>query len=156
MQVKRLLPLLAVLALAAAACGAAADGPPHIEVDRSACAHCGMLISEPLYAAAYQAPGAEPRLFDDIACLLRAVEGEPRAEGLTYWFHDVATGQWIAGQEAVFVRSSVLPTPMGGGFLAYRDPAAVATAAERHQGQVIGSLGELLAGAGTPGKEGEQ
>ena len=56
-------------ALATAACGVRAEGPPPIVVDRTPCSHCGMLISEPLYAAAYQAPGTDARVFDDIGCL---------------------------------------------------------------------------------------
>ena len=64
--------IVAFVTLALSACGAKADGPPHIEVDRTPCAHCGMLISEPVFAAAYRAPGSEARVFDDIGCLLAA------------------------------------------------------------------------------------
>ena len=66
--------LLALVALTAnIACGVSADTPPPIEIDRTACSHCGMLVSEEVYAAAYSVPGAEPRVFDDIGCLLDAV-----------------------------------------------------------------------------------
>src|SRR5215204_3815382 len=55
------------------ACSARPSGPPEIVVDRTACSHCGMLISEPLYAAAFQVTGAEARVFDDIGCLRKAL-----------------------------------------------------------------------------------
>ena len=105
---------------------ARSDGPPEIVVDRTPCSHCGMLISEPLYAAAYQAPGADARVFDDIGCLRDAARREGRG-ALRIWFHDAADGRWIDGVEAVFVASPSIRTPMGGGMLAYRDPAAAGT-----------------------------
>src|SRR5262245_24799777 len=86
--------VLMILGLAASvACGVRADGPPEILVDRTACSHCGMLISEPLYAAAYRAPGADPRVFDDIGCLLEAARREPHADALRFWFQDAASPQ---------------------------------------------------------------
>ena len=130
-------------ALITAACGSKADGPPEIVVDRTACAHCTMLISEPRYAAAYQAPGAEAKVFDDIACLLQAA-GAETATGLRFWFHDGNDGAWIDGEAATFVASPEFRTPMGGGVIAYRDPAAATQAAGRFRGEVIGSLPQLL------------
>jgi len=135
----------AVLTAIGAACGVGPEGPPHIEVDRTPCAHCGMLISEPLYAAAYRSPRSEPRVFDDIGCLVDAAAREPRADALRFWFHDAATAVWIDGTDAVFVSSAMLRTPMGGGLVAFRDPAAAREAATRQQGRVLTSLQELLA-----------
>ena len=128
----------------AVACRAGTDGPPRIEVDRTACAHCGMLISEPVFAAAYRAHQADARVFDDIACLLEAIAGEKDRSGLRLWFHDAATSQWIDGGAAVFVESAGLKTPMGGGFVAYKDEATAAKTAADRQGRVIRSVGDLL------------
>jgi copper chaperone NosL len=131
-----------VAALGLSACGATATGPPEIMVDRTACRHCGMLISEPLYAAAYQAPGAEARVFDDIECLRQAARTE--SGPLTYWFHDANDKGWIDGEAAVFVASPEIRSPMGGGLIAYRDRAAADRAAEHYKGRVIHSLSDLL------------
>ena len=135
--------VLSIALLVSACSGASLDGPPDIVVDRTACAHCTMLISEPRYAAAYEAPGAEAKVFDDIACLLQAA-GAETATGLRFWFHDGNDGQWIEGEAATFVASPEFRTPMGGGMMAYRDPAAAAQAAGRYRGEVIGSLPDLL------------
>ena len=168
--------VLMILGLATSvACGVRADGPPEILVDRTACSHCGMLISEPAYAAAYRAPGADPRVFDDIGCLLEAARKEPQAGAIRFWFQDAASLQdgpraetgrprgekspqgdplaatgrsrgenWIGGQDAVFVTSPALRTPMGGGLIAYRDRAAAREGAARYRGSVIDSLTDLL------------
>ena len=133
--------LVPAAALLAAACGVRAEGPPEIVVDRTPCSHCGMLISEPLHAAAYQAPGAAARVFDDIGCLRDAARSESRA--VRIWVHDATGGMWMNGSEAVLVASPSIRTPMNGGMLAYRDPAAADHAAGL-QGRVIRSIGEIL------------
>ena len=122
--------------LTLAGCSAKADGPPAIQVDRTACAHCTMLVSDERYAAAYETAAGESRVFDDIGCLLDAVRHEPQPETLRFWFHDALTSQWIRGEEAVFVKSDRIKTPMGGGIVAYR---------ESQDPQAIRSMRELLA-----------
>ena len=134
--------LVLAAALLAPACGARAEGPPEIVVDRTPCSRCGMLISERLYAAAYQAAGADARVFDDIGCLRDAARDERGA--LRIWVHDAADGQWMNGVEAFLVSSPSIRTPMGGGLLAYRDPAAAHRAAGQHNGRVIRSFDEML------------
>ena len=119
---------LLFVALFTAGCSAKADGPPAIQVDRTACAHCTMLVSDERFAAAYETAAGESRVFDDIGCLLEAVGREPQAETLRFWFHDARTSEWMRGEEAVFVQADRIKTPMGGGIVAYRasqDPAAI-------------------------------
>jgi copper chaperone NosL len=128
--------------LIATSCGGTADGPPAIVVDRTACSHCRMLISEPLYAAAYQAADGEKRVFDDLGCLRRAARAEHGS--LRVWVHDAASGAWIDGRAAVFVSSAAIRTPMGGGLLAYRNREDADRAAAKHAGQVIRSLSAVL------------
>jgi copper chaperone NosL len=129
---------------AGAACGLKADGPPDFDVDRTSCAHCGMLISEPTFAAAYRRDGSGARIFDDIQCLLNAMSGEANPERLRFWFHDAATAVWIDRTEAVFVRSARLRTPMAGGLVAYRGLDAARRGAADHQGEILGAFEDLL------------
>lgn len=136
----------AVLAVVAAGlgCGAGADGPPHIEEDRTACAHCGMLVSERVFAAAFRAPGQEPRVFDDIACLRAAARREGNPQSLTYWFHDAESRAWIEGRQATFVHADRLKTPMSGGLIAFADAGAAVRRASELDGRVITSVAEML------------
>ena len=131
-------------ALLSNGCSARAGGPPAIVVDRTACSHCSMFVSEPVYAAAYQAGGNEPRVFDDIGCMLDAIRREP-ASPLTIWLQDAGGRGWIAAAGATVVASPQLRTPMGGGLLAYADAAAADEAAAANGGRVLRSLPELLA-----------
>jgi nitrous oxide reductase accessory protein NosL len=139
---KRMGGLVMAAALLTAACGVRAEGPPEIVVDRTPCSRCGMLISETLYAAAYQAPGADARVFDDLGCLRDAARGEQGV--LRIWVHDAVDGRWMNGFEAILVASPSIRTPMGGGLLAYRTAAAAESAAGRHNGRVIRSIDDIL------------
>ena len=134
--------VIVVFALLTTGCGAKAMGPPEIVVDRTACSHCGMFVSEPAYAAAYQVPGHDPRVFDDIGCLLTAVRREA-ASPITIWLQDAAGGGWINGDDAFVMKSPHLRTPMQGGMLAYADRAAADKAAATHRGEVLRMLDEL-------------
>ena len=132
-----------VLALVAS-CGARADGPPDIVVDRTPCAHCRMLVSEPAFAAAYRRDGTEARIFDDIRCLLNEIKDEANPRALRFWFHDAASGAWTSSEEAVFVKSARFRTPMSGGIVAYQGRSAGERAASENDGAVIGNIDELL------------
>ena len=139
--------IAAVVTLAvSAACRVDVGGPPHIEVDRTACANCGMLISEPLFAAGYRTSGGEERVFDDIGCLLASAQRESNREAIRFWFHDASTGKWIDGQATTFVRVDRRRTPMSGGVVAYGQVAEAQRAALEQRGQVIRNLSDLLGG----------
>jgi copper chaperone NosL len=139
----RLLPIVLAAGLLVAACAARAEGPPELVVDRTVCSHCGMLVSEPIYAAAFRTPGTAGRVFDDIGCLQAAARQTPDATA-RYWFHDAAQGGWIEGTEAVFMTAPGLRTPMGGGVLAYGDATDAEKAARAHGGEVVPTLAALL------------
>ena len=145
----RTLVLLAALALTGG-CRAAADGPPAIELDRTACSRCGMLVSETRFATASRDQHGVVRVFDDIGCLRKAHDPADAASA-TFWFHDARDGAWIDGRQASFVESASLQTPMGGGLLAFRDRAAAEAEAATRHGHIIASVNELLRDAAIGG-----
>jgi copper chaperone NosL len=129
--------LLAIASLFLSSCGSAASGPPPIVLDETACAHCGMLVSDLAFAAAYRAEGGDARVFDDFACLLREL---PSAK-VRVWVKDYETSEWLDAGSAFFVRSESIETPMGGGIVAFSSREA----AEK-QGVVL-RLSELKGGS---------
>lgn len=140
-------PLIAMAVSLLAACHSRPPGPPEIAVDRTACSHCGMFVSEPIYAAAYHVEGSEPKVFDDIACLREGMRRDSLsagASGVRMWFQDGNGGGWIESGDPVLVSSPMFRTPMGGGIIAYHDVAAATQAAGEYQGRVVGSLTDLI------------
>ena len=106
--------LIAIASLSLSACGSAASGPPSIVLDETPCAHCGMLVSDLAFAAAYRTED-DARVFDDIGCLLR----ELPPSGARVWVKDYETSEWLDAGAAFFVRSESMETPMGGGIVAF-------------------------------------
>jgi copper chaperone NosL len=143
-------PTFLVLAAALAvtgACRASADGPPAIALDRTACSECGMLVSEAVFAAASRTAKGETRVFDDIGCLRKA-HASTDTRSTQFWFHDAHDGSWIDQRQAVFVEAASLRTPMGGGFLAFRDRASAEADARARHGRVVGSIADVLKDSG--------
>lgn len=129
---RRLLRLTIAGAVAAAAAPAVwalairpADesGPPEVAYGRDRCEACGMIISDPRFAAAARQNSAVRR-YDDIGCLIRH-SGEPLTSGAAVGFvHDLPSEGWIKASRAWYVRSPAIRTPMNYGIAAYADEAA--------------------------------
>lgn len=148
---------LAVVCLIMSGCAdrAAATGPPEIVYGRDLCVECGMVISEPRFAAAYRFEG-ETRSFDDIGGMLlygtRSGELTPRS--VEVWVHDRDTAAWIAAGAAHFVIGHGTITPMGYGLVAFLDSERAASFAAEHD-TIILSWSDLFDLSIEPGRLGE-
>jgi copper chaperone NosL len=152
-MLSRAAPLVtaAALGLVLSSCAAAADPsvPPEIVYGEDVCAHCGMIISEPRFAAASWVAsdtGPAARLFDDIGDLVAYEDQNPDLHVLSRYVHDYRTEEWLDAEDATFVRTEAASTPMGSGVVAFGDfDDAVDFAAANH-GQVIDLDGLLASG----------
>lgn len=131
------------MVLAIAACTPAA-GPPVIEVDRDACDHCRMLVSDLRFAGAYRLPGEETQVFDDLGCLLDAL-AEDDSSRASIWVRDFRSEEWLAADQAAFVVGAGVSTPMAGDIIAFGDVAAARERATESQGQVVLDFADLHA-----------
>ncbi|MBX3282858.1 MAG: nitrous oxide reductase accessory protein NosL [Acidobacteria bacterium] len=108
-----------------AACAAGQVGPVPID-DGDACSFCRMAISERQFAAEIIKNDETVLKFDDIACLLRYRErSEDKTKPAAIFVTDYDTKDWVKAEDAFFMRSETIKTPMGGGILAYRDKAKI-------------------------------
>lgn len=95
-------------------CSTNPDAPPEVQFDHEACTHCGMLISEPRYAAALTTSDGKSVHFDDAGCLFRYVLAEhPSVRHM--WFHGEGN-VWLNESEVGFLTGAT--TPMGSGLAA--------------------------------------
>jgi len=117
-----------------------ADRPPTVNLGESACHECGMIISDARFACAtvVEAPrGPEARLFDDFNCQAIHEREQPELLIVTRWFCDFTTSEWIRTENAVFLSSTELRTPMASGAAAFSSEAAALNAREQVGGELM-------------------
>ena len=122
-------------------CGLIACGNPAIQpvdiVPEDMCSRCKMAISEKRCAAEFIEKDGTVFKFDDVACMgnyLRERGSKEKVEA--YFVADYEGGGWIKAQEASFVRSPRIQTPMGGGIVAFKDRTKADAAAVKYAGLV--------------------
>lgn len=120
------------------------DSPPEIVYGEDLCDHCNMIISEPRYAASYLTTSGTPRLFDDIGGMM-LYHVEHNEEVHSFWVHDYVSAAWIRGENAFYVITSDLYTPMDYGIFAFESEGRAAEFADEESGSDILSLSDLLA-----------
>jgi len=102
-----------------AGCGGG-DGPEDLKLGRDTCAFCGMIVSEPQYAAEIRGgTGNKLYKFDDVGCAVHFTQRNPWAAepAAKFWAMNYMDGKtWLDAREAAY--RSRLPTPMGYGFAA--------------------------------------
>lgn len=132
-----LLIILIALTLLQLACGRAPDleTPPEILYGEEVCTECGMIISDPRFAAAYVTTTGEARLFDDVGDML-AYDQRHHEAVHAYWVNDFHTEQWLRAEQAALVMQSDLHTPMGWGLAAFSTAAEAQAYVDTHGGLV--------------------
>ncbi len=146
---KRILPVLALLALGLASCAAppAEPNPPDIVYGQDICDACGMIISEARFAAAAALANGEALKFDDIGDMLRYRAAHSDLAVAAWFVHDHPSETWLNAANATYVLSPEVATPMGHGLAAFSDPAAADAFAAEFHGEVLSweSLGRRFA-----------
>ena len=134
-------PLLLLMALTmlTAACGtsATATGPPEINYGRDVCFECGMIISEARFASTYRTAAGAERLFDDIGGMLKYGHATGEIATAEAWVHDYETEEWVAAEQAYFIVTQSVATPMAFGILAFGDEARAASFARDLDADVV-------------------
>lgn len=115
-----IIALLLLAGIVVVACQREVDfsQPPDIRFGEDICDECNMIISEPRFAAAHFTFEGASRRFDDIGDMLtyHAKHNEDVAQ---FWVHDYKSENWLMAENAFFVVSEDLHTPMGHGVVAF-------------------------------------
>lgn len=139
-----IIPLALLLALIVTGCSGdvSIDEPPEIIYGEEECDRCRMIISDARYAAAYMTEDGEVRRFDDIGGMF--VHQVESAEDVhLFWVHDAESKVWVKADEAYFVKSNTLETPMGFGIAALNSQEEAEAMAAEMDGEVV-SLSWLM------------
>jgi copper chaperone NosL len=125
-----------LFAVAVGCSGATEDRPPSLRLGEEACDHCRMLINEERFAAALVTADGETRKFDEIGCLLE-YQAANNASVRRYWVRCYRSSQWLDAQQAFFVYSQQLHTPMGCGLAAVPTVAEARELADELRGRIV-------------------
>jgi len=117
-----------------ASCENKTIGPVAIE-GTDMCSFCRMSISEKRYAAELIDNEGEVFKFDDIGCLANFVK-QKGTTGATFVM-DFDRREWLRAENAVYVRSAELETPMNGGIVAFKDEARANAAVAKYHGSML-------------------
>lgn len=132
---------LSVLALAGCASGQAKIEPPTIYYGEDICDQCGMIINDERFAAASVVEVGEgrtdTRAFDDIGGLFLYHNAHPQETVLARYVHDYNTKEWLAAEDAVYVTSDAIHSPMGHGVAALATQDAAEQLAAEMDGEII-------------------
>lgn len=140
--IRPVIGLLAVIVLAACTGSSGELRPPEIQYGQDMCDACGMLISEPRFAAASLLSNGETRKFDDIGEMLVYHMDHPEEQVQAWFVHDYGSESWIRGESAYFVKSDAIKSPMGSGIAAFEEKSDAEAFAAQVQGMIY-SLDEI-------------
>ncbi len=132
--------LLAGVALVSHGCKPQTDEivAPVIHFGQDTCAKCSMIISDDRFAGAIgvrQNGRINYLLFDDVGEMLEFIP--PDHEEMRRFVTDATTTEWLIAEEAFYLHSDELMTPMGTGVGAYATKELALTAQERFGGNVL-------------------
>ncbi|MCC6703702.1 MAG: nitrous oxide reductase accessory protein NosL [Thermomicrobiales bacterium] len=115
-----------MLTLVIAACGgdkAVSLDPPTVKYNEDI-SEMGMFVVDPRYTAAWLPEEGEWILFDDIGEMLKyRVDRFPDAKPRVIWVNDYLDSKWVKADEAWYVQTKAVNTPMGWGIIAFRNEA---------------------------------
>lgn len=103
------------------------------------CSFCRMSISEKRYAAELLDAEGQPFKFDDIGCMSNFIkEKRNKNEVRAYFVMDFDKQTWIKAENAYYIRSTELTTPMSGGIIAFENQSSAQEALDKYHGTLLG------------------
>lgn len=119
---------------------ACSSGPEAINYGSDQCAHCRMVITEKPFASELVTNKGKVYKFDAIECLAAYLdEHEDLAKNRsTRYVHDFANpDKWIKADQALFVQSEEIQSPMALSLLAFSSAEVLETHLRKYQGSRI-------------------
>ena len=116
------------------------DGPVNIYYGEDICERCKMIISEKDFASQYQLSNGKSVKFDDLGCMIHYMDEEDNLNISSVYVMDYSSKEWIDGQDAYYIWSQNITTPMGHGILALKDSKKAKELAEKEKGKYLGGL----------------
>jgi len=144
MRVQQLFqPFLFAILLWGTACISSSLEPVEIYPE-DMCSRCKMAISDKRFAGEIMVDAGVARKFDDLGCLLKDLKAGPGSQQPAAFAVDFGNREWVNVNEAYYVQSPAIVTPMGSGVIAFKERSEAEKTAARYGGRVL-NFEELVA-----------
>jgi copper chaperone NosL len=120
--------------------------PAEVHAGEDSCATCGMIISDEHYGAQLFERNQPVKLFDDYGCLLKRRNRGISNQHLIY-VRSFENGKWLPEEQAFFVVSKKISSPMGYGVAAFPEKQSAANFAQKLSDSNIYVLSEIISAA---------
>jgi len=134
--VRRFFTGLAFLVVFSGCTGARDSAPPKIQFGREACSECHMIIDDDRFCGALFGEDGVYSKFDDIGCMKR-FEDDHRWATRPGWVRDFVSRGWLKREEAYYVQTKNILSPMGSGIAAFKERRAAADFAVKTNAAVL-------------------
>ena len=151
MKRSRWFPLFAALValLTLTACGGDDEvslDPPTVSYNEDI-SEMGMFVVDPRFTVAWLPEDSDWILFDDIGEMFKyRVVRFPDAQPQVVWVNDYLEQTWLKAEDAWYVQTTEINSPMGWGVAAFRDEAAARQFQSGNGGQLM-TWQEVLSGS---------
>lgn len=107
-------------------------------VPEDMCSYCRMAISDERYAAELINSEGQTFKFDDIGCLANFIQNKKsNTKTVAYFVMDFDERTWVKAEDAYYVRSAEVSTPMNGGVIAFQNRERAQQAVDKYDGQLL-------------------
>lgn len=113
--------------------------PAEIHYQSDECAWCRMMIMDDRFSSQMVTSTGKAIKFDSIECLVSYLEeNAATTEGSKAWVSDFDhPGNWLEAEEAYFIESSEIRSPMGGYFLALASEEEARAHLQEYSGRAV-------------------
>jgi len=115
-----------------------------IQFGKEVCAQCGMVIQNSGYASEILTLDKKVLKFDDIGDLLKYEGGHADLKVAVVYVQDAKTKAWLKIEDAHWVKTTAVKTPMGWGYHAFSSDSDAMTFSDKTGGAAI-TLDDLKA-----------
>jgi len=138
-------PVLILIFLLAACSGDNELKPVDIHYGQDICERCKMIISEESFSSQLISSQGEIYNFDDIGgMILYLSENNINPESVKIFVKDFNTKKWLTSDNAFYIRTENIKTPMNYGIIAFSDKNSAGEIMSKYGGKNIGDFGDAV------------
>ncbi len=113
------------------------QGPRDLEYGKDECYYCSMKIVEAKFGAQSVTDKGKVQMYDSAECLIKDVLNHPDKQYAFLKVTDYISNGWIDAEEAYFLISENLPSPMGANLSSYKTKEEADNMQKEKEGNVL-------------------